>query len=69
MELTPRPQVIGTGKKAFHKTALRVYGTVGEITGALTVGGPPDSAENPKNNMTRPAGAPPDVPTDEPLPE
>ncbi len=69
MELTPKPQGTGTGKKAFHKTALRVYGTVGEITGTLQVNGPPDGGGNPKNNMTRPAGPPPDAPPDAPLPE
>ena len=42
------------GKRPFSKPTLRVYGTVGEITGAIDGVAMPDGGGHPKNNMTRP---------------
>jgi hypothetical protein len=42
------------GKRAFTTPTLRIYGTVGEITGAIDGVSMPDGAGHPKNNMTRP---------------
>ena len=44
-------------KRAYRRPALRVYGTVGELTGTVDVGGPKDGGGHPKDNMTRPIRA------------
>ena len=56
MESKSTRKLAASGKRPFFKPTLRVYGTVGEITGSLDGVSMPDGAGHPKNNMTRPRG-------------
>ena len=59
MESRFTPPPAAGSKRSYTQPTLRIYGTVGDITGTVDVGGMPDGAGHPKNNMTRPANAKP----------